>query len=98
MAQISKDTLFRAIHYLRPLVQGIDFFQRDNSISMHIIPMIQCLQIFYNHHSQNDPDSFDQYEECLFPLSRLNAHSLFRGALESNDDIECRSRRFMIWW
>lgn len=93
MARISKDMLFRAIHYLRPLVQGIDYCQRDDCISMHIIPMIQCLQIFYNHHSQNDPDTFDQYEECLFPLSREVVQNIFepRIALFQRKDLKLQA-------
>ena len=43
MEAIDKKELTKVVHFLRPLVQGIDFCQQDSSLQIDIVPMINGL-------------------------------------------------------
>ena len=43
MEAIDKKELTKVVHFLRPLVQCIDFCQRDSSLQIDIVPMINGL-------------------------------------------------------
>ncbi len=50
----------RVIHFLYPLVQGIDYCQRNNSMQVDIDPMMDSLYEFYMNHGI--PNSNNQYD------------------------------------
>ena len=67
MRDIDIDMVLRALHYLLPIVQGIDYCQRDNTLQMDIAPMMGYVQEFYCTHSLHErADSLD----IILPVSR----------------------------
>ena len=51
MKKIDSDLVLRALHFLLPIVQGIDYCQRDGALQMDIAPMMGYIQEFYSTHS-----------------------------------------------
>ena len=51
LRRIDDDELLRVIHFLFPLVQGIDYCQRNDSMQLDILPMIESIRSFYRNHS-----------------------------------------------
>ena len=50
MSNINKRQLLKLIHFLPPLLQGIHFCQRDSTLQIHIVSIINTLQDFYMDH------------------------------------------------
>ena len=44
--------LKKILHYLRPLVQAIDYFQRDSSLHMDVLPVLNRLREYYDIHTK----------------------------------------------
>ena len=85
---IDDDDLLRVIHFLYPLVQGIDYCQRNDSMQLDIVPMIESIRRFYKKHSSDSENRVadrildTKYEEIdpLF-VSRLSLFSVIPSDL-----------------
>lgn len=58
MDAINVYDVLKILHYLRPLVQAIDYFQRDNSKHMSVYPVLTRIEDYYYQHSYSDSDSW----------------------------------------
>ena len=47
MEKIKKEELLRALHYLYPLVEAINYCQKDTTSTMEVIPLIRSLYEYY---------------------------------------------------
>ena len=50
--------VLKILHYLRPLVQAIDYFQRDDSKHMSVYPVLTRIEEYYSQHSYSDSDGW----------------------------------------
>ena len=80
--RIDDEALIRVIHFLYPLVQGIDYCQRNDSMQLDILPMIESIRNFYRNHSADSENAvingiLDINYEDIDPLfvSRLSLFS-----------------------
>lgn len=51
-----KEQLIEIVHFLRPLVQAIDYCQRDSTLQINIIPMINSLLDYYKSHTLSEEE------------------------------------------
>lgn len=58
MDAINAYDVLKILHYLRPLVQAIDYFQRDDSKHMSVYPVLTRIEDYYYQHSYSDSDSW----------------------------------------
>lgn len=65
MERISKDGLSRVLHYLRPLVQAIDFFQSDDTINWDVVPAMENVRRFYDLHTGSGDIAREGYDTIL---------------------------------
>ena len=57
MKAINIDDVLKILHYLRPLVQAIDYFQRDDFRHMSVYPVLTSIEEYYYQHSYSDSDN-----------------------------------------
>lgn len=58
MDAINAYDVLKILHYLRPLVQAIDYFQRDDSKHMSVYPVLTRIEDYYYQHSYSDSNSW----------------------------------------
>lgn len=69
---LSKTALHDALHLLFPLVQGIDYCQRDSSISMTIGPLMdEILQFLLKYTNE-------EYGTCLVKIPEMTLRDIFK--------------------
>ena len=74
MERIRKEQLFLILHFLRPLVEAIDFFQSDKTTSWDVAPLLVQLYSFYRDHSIGDDPNEDSDDMLLhFPRRAVDA-------------------------
>ena len=74
MEDLNPDVISRALHYLYPIVQGINYCQKDSTLQMDISPMMDHLQQFYRLHSLYDGAN---PLDVIFPLPRETVLKIF---------------------
>ncbi len=74
LRSIDEGELRRALHFLYPLVQGIDYCQYDQSLQIDIAPMIDAIKEFYMEHSLGSGDST---ASTILPIPREDIAKAF---------------------
>lgn len=82
MKKVKRGELYAAIHYLKPLVQGIIFCQGDSTIHMDVEPLMNALERFYQEHSAPETDYFREYGKGVFPIPKERVEQIFSPRLE----------------
>ena len=78
MEAIDKKELTKVVHFLRPLVQGIDFCQQDSSLQIDIVPMLKGLLGYYQKHTLSVPvEETGEGDGCTINLPHENVEELF---------------------
>ena len=78
MDTIDKKELTKVVHFLRPLVQGIDFCQQDSSLQLDVVPMINSLLGYYQKHTLSVPvEETGEGDGCTINLPHENVEELF---------------------
>ena len=70
MESIHQEDLRKIVHYLRPLVQGIDFFQSDMTTHWDVLPVFNALQSFYRSKTGDPQTPVDSASSVLFILPK----------------------------
>ena len=81
MESIHREDLRKIVHYLRPLVQGIDFFQSDMTTHWDVLPVFNALQSFYRSKTA-DPQTPNRL--CQLRPLHPSQRSSFRRILLEN--------------
>ena len=79
MTRIRKEELFLVLHYLRPLVEAIDFFQSDRTTSWDVFPLLVELRDFYVDHSVSD--GMDENQDPILNIQRSMVEAAFRSRM-----------------
>lgn len=69
MESIHHEDLRKIVHYLRPLVQGIDF-QSDMTTHWDVLPVFNALQSFYRSKTGDPQTPVDSASSVLFILPK----------------------------
>ena len=79
METIDKEEPTKLIHFLRPLVQGIDFCQQDSSLQLDVVPMLNSLLGYYQKHTLSVPvEETGKRDSCTIYLPHENVEELFQ--------------------
>lgn len=66
MERIDKEELLKIVHYLRPLVQAINFFQSDNTTQWDVLPIFNELILFYSSKTSDPLSSIQTHGNNMF--------------------------------
>ena len=75
MESINMYQLNKILHFLRPLVQAIDYFQRDSSLHIDVLPVLNRLREYYDMHTGTDEYQIDRRR--LFPIQKEVLDGIF---------------------
>lgn len=64
--------LYKILHYLRPLVQAIDYFQRDSSLHIDVLPVLSRLREYYDIHTKYEDYETDSRRIIKIPKEDMN--------------------------
>lgn len=70
MESIHREDLRKTVHYLRPLVQAIDFFQSDMTTHWDVLPVFNALLSFYKSKTGDPQTPVDSASSVLFILPK----------------------------
>ena len=78
MKAINKEEWTKLIHFLRPLVQGIDFSQQDSSLQTDVVPVLNSILGYYQKHTLSVPvEETREGDGCTIYLPHENVEELF---------------------
>ena len=80
MNEINISDVLKILHYLRPLVQAIDYFQQDDSKHRNVYSVLTRIEEYYSQHSYSDSDSWTDTRRFM-KVSKKDLDSIIKPRL-----------------
>ena len=93
MEKIKKEELLRALHYLYPLVEAINYCQKDTTSTKEVIPLIRSLYDYYKNSIliTLKPETQKKIFDERFRMYRYTPEELYRLFTEAPREVNVSS-------